>query len=207
MSTFRNPVGPQSARVYWRRRLVVGLGLLAVLIVIVLIVTRLNSEAPAQTPPTNPSNSVSPGPSATSDSTNAAAGEECDPAKITIDPITDADSYEAGQNPLLSFTVKSSMTVPCTLSAGSDVQEFRITSGDELIWSSSDCQTDPQPAVITLQPGVPKGSATIPWDRTRSSTDTCDTTREPVVAGGASYHLEVSIGDVDSKTTKQFLLN
>jgi len=208
MSTFRNPVGPQPSRVYWRRRLVVGLGLFAVILVIVLIVSQLNK--PATTTPTDTTTSAKPTPTATATggaTDDAAAGEPCDPAKITIDPITDAESYDAGVNPLLSFTVKSTMTVACTLSVGSDVQEFRITSGDELIWISQDCQTDPQPAVITLKPGVPAGSATIPWDRTRSSVDTCDTAREQVIAGGASYHLEVSVGDIASKTTKQFLLN
>lgn len=203
MSTFRNPVGPQPSRVYWRRRLIVGLGLLAVIVVIVLIVTRLNSGTPtatSTTPPPSASNSSTPNPTET-------AGGECDPTKITVDPITDADSYDAGQNPQLSFSLKSTMTAPCTFSAGSDVQEFRITSGDELIWSSKDCQTDPVAAVITLAPGVPKASSAIPWDRTRSSTDTCDAAREQVVAGGASYHLEVIVGGVKSATTKQFLLN
>ena len=37
MSTFKHPVGPQPSKVYWRRRLLVGLGILAVIVVIVLI--------------------------------------------------------------------------------------------------------------------------------------------------------------------------
>jgi hypothetical protein len=109
-------------------------------------------------------------------------------------------------NPVLSFALKSTMTVPCTISAGSDVQEFRVTSGDELIWSSKDCQTDEVAATTILMPGVPKAGPSVTWDRTRSSTDTCDTTREPVGADGASYHLEVLVGDFESADTKQFLL-
>ena len=59
---------------------------------------------------------------------------------------------------------------------------------------------------VELKPGVPFPGSSLQWDRTRSSTDTCDVPRESVIAGGASYHLEVSIGDLDSKSTKQFLL-
>lgn len=204
MSTFRNPVGPQPAKVYWRRRLVVLLGLVAVVIVVVLILVQ-----PRGGTPTPVATSPSPSASETGEGdSGAATGDtvECDPAKITIDPITDADSYDPGVNPQLSFTLKSTMTSPCTLAAGSDLQQFRITSGEELIWSSTDCQIDPVAAEIVLQPGVPKQSTPITWDRTRSSVDTCETTREPVVAGGASYHLEVSIGDIESASTKQFLL-
>lgn len=202
MSTFRNPVGPQPAKVYWRRRLVVLLVLLAIVAIVVLIVVQPRGGTPTPT-------GTSPSPSATSTNASGSDGDavECDPAKITIDPITDADSYDPGVNPQLSFTLKSTMTEPCLLAAGSDLQEFRITSGEELIWSSKDCQSDPVAAEIILQPGVPKQSAAITWDRTRSSVDTCDAAREPVVAGGASYHLEVSIGEIESATTKQFLLN
>jgi hypothetical protein len=47
----------------------------------------------------------------------------------------------------------------------------------------------------------------IPWDRTRSSTTTCQTSRPGVTAGGASYHLGVKLGSITSKATAQFLLN
>lgn len=200
MSTFRTPVGPQPPSVYWRRRLVVALGLLAVIVIVVLIIVRPGSGTPAPTP----SGSNGPSPS----SSAAAGGDtaECDPAKVTVTPITDAASYDPGVPVTLSFTLQSSMTEPCLLDAGSDVQVFTVTSGDEVIWTSTDCQTDAVAAQIILKPGVPKEGSSVTWDRTRSSPDTCNTTRDPVVAGGASYHLSVSVGDVESATTKQFLL-
>lgn len=205
MSTFRNPVGPQSSRVYWRRRLVVGLGLLAVIVIIILIVVKPGSGTPTGNPnpgasTSNSSSTPKPG------STNPADALACDPAKVTVEAGTDSTSYDAGVNPVLSFTLKSLMTEPCTLSAGSDVQEFKVTSGDELIWTSKDCQTDPVAATTVLMPGVPKAGPSVTWDRTRSSADTCDTTRTPVVAEGASYHLTVVVGELTSKNDRQFLL-
>jgi hypothetical protein len=182
----------------------VGLGLGALVIVILLIVFRPASGAPAGTE----TNST---PTSTPTATNAAVVDPedaaaCELARVSIMPVTDATEYLAGINPSLSFTLKSTMTVPCVLPVGTDIQEYRITSGDELIWSSKDCQTSPAPAEVVLMPGVPLSPAAITWDRTRSSTDTCETTREPVVAGGASYHLNVAIGEVESTDSKQFLL-
>lgn len=203
MSTFRNPVGPQSSRVYWRRRLLVGLGLVAVIIVIILIIVKPGSGTPAPTPKPGTTNS-SGTPSSTS--TNPADATACDPAKVTVEASTDSTSYDAGVNPALSFTLKSLMTTPCTLAVGTDVQEYKVTSGDELIWTSKDCQTDNVPATIVLQPGVPKAGPAITWDRTRSSTDTCNSTRDPVIAGGASYHLTVVVGGLTSTNDRQFLL-
>lgn len=194
MSTFRNPVGPQPARVYWRRRLVLGLGVIAVVVIIILIIVRPGSG----TPTSSPSNT----PSATSTS---APGDPCDLTKVTIEASTDQTDYAAGVNPVLSFALKSLMTEPCTISAGSDVQEFRVTSGDELIWSSKDCQTDEVAAETILMPGVPKAGPTLTWDRTRS--DTCEGERPQVTAGGASYHLEVIVDGLKSTNNTQFLLN
>ena len=201
MSTFRNPVGPQPAKVYWRRRLVLGLGLLAVIIIVMLIIVKPGSGAPAPTPKPSPSGSASPAP------TNAAGQVECDLTKVTLEATTDANAYDPGVNPVLTFTLKSLMTEPCTIEAGSDLQEFRITSGEELIWSSKDCQTGAVAATAVLKPGIPLQGPSLPWDRTRSSTDTCDAAREQVIAGGASYHLEVIVGDLTSKNNTQFLLN
>lgn len=198
MSTFRTPVGPQPSRVYWRRRLLVGLGLLAVIVVVILIVVRPGSGGTPTTPKPGATNSS---PSATTGATAA-----CDPKKITLDAVTDAGAYDAGVTPQLTFAIKSLALQPCTIQAGTDVQEYKITSGDETIWDSKDCQTGEVPSVVTLQPGVPVSPKSITWDRTRSAKDTCDATREPVVAGGASYHLVVTIGDLVS-SDKQFILN
>ncbi|EAR25779.1 hypothetical protein A20C1_07863 [marine actinobacterium PHSC20C1] len=204
MSTFRNPVGPQSSNVYWRRRLIVGLGLLAVLAIILLIVfgpkasTDPNTSSPSETSATE---------SNTPAATDSTGSTICDPAKLTLEAITDASSYAAGENPQLSFSLKSTMTEPCVIEAGSDIQEFVITSGSDEIWNSKHCQTGGEAGTVVLQPGVPVQSSSIEWDRTRSATDTCESDRPIVTADGASYHLAVSVGDIAAESTKQFLLN
>ncbi len=202
MSTFRNPVGPQPASVYWKRRLILGLGLLAVVVIILLIVFRPGSggDTPANvhtsSPPKTPSDT----------STNVADATACKPADIVLTPITDSDGYNAEVNPLISMSIENKGTEPCSINAGTDAQEYRITSGPDQIWSSKDCQDGPTPHPIVLAPGVPQSTTPFPWDRTRSSATTCTGERPQVAAGGASYHLTVLLGDITSSGTKQFLL-
>lgn len=201
MSTFRNPVGPQSRSVYWRRRLIVGLGLLAVIAIILLIVfgPKASSEPSASTPAGSESSTPA--------ATDSPGSGQCDPAKLTLESITDASNYDEGQKPQLSFSITSTMTEPCSFAAGSDIQKFVITSGTDEIWNSTHCQTDGEARSIVLQPGVSVQSSSIEWDRTRSATDTCDSERPVVTAEGASYHLDVTVGDTVSESSKQFILN
>ena len=200
MSTFKNPVGPQSSKVYWRRRLIVGLGLIAVIVVIILIVTRPGSS-PAKKAAATQTQSASPAASAPKD------GDACAPAKIKLEAIADKASYAAGENPQISMRITNIGTTACTMNLGSTQQELKITSGSETYWDSKDCQTGAVDSTQVLKPGTPLTTAAITWDRTRSSTTTCSASRPPVTAGGASYHLIVKVGDLTTKDTAQFLLN
>ena len=89
------------------------------------------------------------------------------------------------------------------------MQDYEITSGTDKIWSSKDCQTGAVAATTTLQPGVPVKSTPFAWTRTRSNPAACTATNPPqVTAGGASYHLTVTVSGVSSAKadSPQFLL-
>lgn len=199
MSTLRNPVGPQPPSVYWRRRIMVLLGLLAVVVVIVLIVVRPGAgEEPRATPtPTGTPSTEATGP--------ATAEGECNPGVLAIEPVVDADSYQAGQQPQLSVRITNNGSTPCTLTVGADQLVFSIVSGSDPIWTSAHCLTTPA-FEVELQPRDPLSNAPIAWDRTRSSTDTCSSSRPEVVAGGATYRLSVKLGDLESSADAPFLL-
>ncbi|MGI9821909.1 hypothetical protein [Agromyces sp. Marseille-Q5079] len=210
MSTNQAPARRHSPQVYRRRRLVVLLGLLAVVVAVVLIIVRPGGAQgePGATPsPTAPASST---PEATTIPTEATAldGDPCSPEQVTVEPVTDKTVYEAGEQPQLSVTITNTGKNVCVLNAGTAAQVFTVTSGDEPYWTSTDCQSDPVDAEVSLKPGVPVSSAApIIWDRTRSTPDTCDGAREAVPAGGASYHLSVSVDGYESADlTKQFQL-
>jgi hypothetical protein len=209
MSTFKHPVGPQPSKVYWRRRLLVALGVLAVIVVIILIVVRPGSSsgtpvgAPSHTPTTAASDSTSIPTSATT-----ASGQPCKAADVAVQAITDATNYAADQKPKLSVSITNHGATACKINAGTSQQVFTITSGSEVYWKSSDCQTEKLDAEVLLQPGKTISSQTpIIWDRTRSDAATCSAPRTAVPAAGVSYHLQTSIAGITSDKTKQFVLN
>ena len=199
MSTIRNPVGPQPPSVYWRRRLLVLLGLLAVVAVIVLIVVRPGSGSPG--PTASPTPSETPEPTPTPTVTSAAGGDPCNPDQIAIAAITDSNSYASGVQPMLSMSITNIGAAPCTFDVGTAAQEYIITSGTDRIWSSKDCQTGATANPVILAPGVEQTTTPFPWDRTRSSTTTCDTSRPAAVAGpdGPTYRLQVILGEIESE--------
>ncbi|HRN28622.1 MAG TPA: hypothetical protein PK890_02800, partial [Terrimesophilobacter sp.] len=176
-------------------------GLLAVIVIILLIIFQpgRGDDPAASAPPTEPAETPSSSPDV-----EAAA---CDPLDLLLEPVTDKNSYAAGEQPQISMRVTNESASACAVNLGSTEQEFRITSGSDSIWSSRDCQTGAVDAVRTVEAGASIDLPAIPWDRTRSSTTTCDSTRSPVVAGGASYHLRVYLGDLESEGTQQFILN
>ena len=209
MSTFRTPVGPQSPKVYWRRRLILGVGALAVIVIIVLIIGRLGSGSPNPAATTKSGVSPSVSPSAAPPASAPATAAACVPARIRLLAVANKSTYAATEQPQVSMSITNSGSADCTINLGSTQQEYIITSGSETIWDSKDCQTAPVDAPVTLKPGValPVPTTALAWDRTRSSKTTCDASRPPVTAGGASYHLGVKVGALSSKSTVQFLLN
>jgi hypothetical protein len=208
MSTLKHPVGPQPSSTYWRRRLVVGLGLLAVIIVIILIVVRPGSGGtPAAD--TVPSATTTP-PPAEEETPPAGDATACAEGSVTVVPITDQDSYAAGAQPLLSLSITNNGTTACTFAAGSDVQEYIISSGEERIWSSKDCQSAPVADVRTLEPATTLTTTPFAWGLTRSEPDNpeiCEPGQPTVITGGATYRLGVSVSGVASTEDKSFLLN
>lgn len=207
MSTFRNPVGPQSSGVYWRRRLVVLLGLVAVIVIIALLVVRPGSSAGGEADNTAASSTKD---EAETDEVAATPepveGADCDPSVVKVDAITDKDSYDVGEQPQLSFSITNTSGTACMFNAGTTQQTFQVTSGEEPYWSSKDCETAPVDAPVMLEPNVAQSSPAIAWDRTRSSTTTCEGERPAVTGGGATYNLLVTVGAVTAVAPKSFLL-
>lgn len=153
-------------------------------------------------PVASPADSPSPDPSETPGIV------ACRKSDVEVTAITDADTYPAGKLPQLSIQLTSKSAVDCTLDVGSSTQEFRVTSGKDQWWHSTDCQTDPSSMIVTLKAGTTVRSATpVTWDRTRSSVASCgEKHRARAPGGGASYHVSVSIGGFASVASKQIIL-
>ncbi|MBD8465796.1 hypothetical protein IFU30_05870 [Plantibacter sp. CFBP 8798] len=221
MSSLTNPRGPERPAVYWRRRLIVFGVLLAVIVLVIVLIVRLASgpgtQNTAATPTPTPTATPAPTPapeasttapideSATTDPGSAAA---CTADQIRVEAVVNGTSFAADELPQLSLSVTNTGSAACTMNAGTSQQVFTVSSGEEPYWTSTDCQTGPSDQQVLLEPGKTVSSnPPITWDRTRSAPDTCDQPRDPVPAGGASYHLNTSIGGFASADSAQFLLN
>lgn len=215
MSTIKQPVGRQSSKVYRRRRFVVGLGLLAVLVILFLIIvqpgaSKGDADAP-KTPAADSTESAAPTDAAATipETATAVDGDACDPSAVQVAAITDATNYAADALPQLSLSLTNIGTTDCVINAGNARQVFTVMSGSDVYWTSTDCQTDPIDAQVTLKPGVVMPLATpVAWDRTRSAVDTCEAeTRTAVPAGGASYYLHVTVDGIEAADPALMILN
>lgn len=119
--------------------------------------------------------------------------------------VTDKDAYAAGELPKLSITLSNTSDGPCLINVGTATQTFKISSGTDVWWRSTDCQSESSDQVVQLAAGQTVSSVEpLVWDRTRSSVDTCDSARPSAAAG--YYHLQVSIGGIEAADTKMFQL-
>lgn len=213
---------PPSAAVYRRRRLVVFSALILLIVALAvgiwLVVTQPWANAAQPAPSASPTASESPTPEATTEAPDESASPEptttetaaapCRATDVTVEAVTDADTYQAGELPELSISLTNNGASACTIDVGSATQSFTVTSGDDEWWRSTDCQEDPSSMVVTLEAGQNATSETpVVWDRTRSDVSTCDQENRPhAPGGGASYHVGVSIGGFNSADTTQILL-
>lgn len=203
-------MGPKDRKVYVRRRLMVLMVLLAVIAVVVLIIVRPGSsggvvDANQVEVPKDLVESPAPesdGPDGAGDDAVAS----CSAGQFTVTPATDKGDYAAGELPQLSLSVENTGEEPCSADLGSANLQFVIVSGDDEVWRSADCQENAEHLAVILEPGTPLETEAIPWDRTRSSSETCDISRDPVAAGGASYHLRTAAAGTQGTGTAQFLL-
>lgn len=209
------PTGGLDKSVYRRRRIVVFGGLLIVIALIVLLIMSLSGafagsgardsgsgaqkvDVPADITAQEKQKSA----------TEKKEGEPdaCAQARVMVTAVVDHDSYDPGELPELSLTVENTSEVECIIDLGTAAMTFEVSSGDDIVWRSTDCQTDQTKRQIILVPGKPLETEPIVWDRTRSDPETCDVTRDDVIGEGATYHLRTAVVGTTSKASAQFLL-
>lgn len=142
------------------------------------------------------------------------AGDPCPAGTVFVEAVVGNQagenllSFAAEETPYIWFTLTNTNSVDCLFNAGPKVQYFSILSGEQLIWSSKDCdRTGLEDTNITLKADETIASTPQPWEKVFSSSSGCGADQAPVVTGGASYHLKVEVNGELSKNTQQFVLN
>ncbi|WP_311477384.1 hypothetical protein [uncultured Gulosibacter sp.] len=198
-----------SPAVYRRRRIVALLLLITVIALIWWAISALvghfTRDQSAAAPTTDPAATVAPTEAveqtpapAPSQPEQPAEPQPCRPEDVTVTAATDARSYAPDVLPKLSFSIENTGTSECTFDVGTAAQQFRITSGSDQIWMSTDCQQNPENQQVLLKPGRKFDSPELEWVRERSTPDTCDTQRPAAVGGDAYYHLTVTVNGAES---------
>ena len=183
-----------SAAVYRRRRLAVGL--LAILLLAALIAGGTAIARMIDTGTTTASGAQ--GSIITTSTASPGAGEEatekpggvCED-KVVVSAATDKQDYTAQENPVLTLTVSNKSSQDCQVNLGTAEMEFLITSGDDRIFSSRDCQVEASDNYQTMEPGQTEQAKFI-WERNRTAPE-CDAVTVKPRPG--TYVLVTRLGD------------
>jgi len=184
--------------VYWRRRMSVLVAVLVVVAVVAWACSSSGSgpqraadtrPSPSATPVTDPllaglrtlaqgtvSPTQTPTPSATTKTTAKATpqtrprrpGETCPESELVIGLQGRQEIYAGGTRPNFLVTVVNTGPVMCKADVGPRAMEIRITSGEDRIWSTSDCVSGSGAEIKELKRGVPYVRS-LDWNRHRSS--------------------------------------
>jgi cytoskeletal protein RodZ len=192
-----HPIGTRPPAVYWRRRLVLFLALLA-LVGLTALVLRPGSDkkqaaadtspshsapqstshaAPSSTRPTSKHASTSAKPSATKSQVTPA----CAASALRVAAVVDKPSYRVGEQPMVLLQVTNVGSAACVQNLADSQVELRVYNGESRVWGSHDC---------TIQPGVSDHTlavnqavrVSVVWSGL-SSQPKCAGTRQRVGAG------------------------
>lgn len=194
------PVGPLPASTYWRRRLVLLVGLLALVLVARSCVgdapspQRTGGGSPSPTPSASPSakTSTSPRPSPT-----RAGPVTCPDRVLSLAAAPAQRSYPAGSTMRFTLTVTNTGSAPCRRDLGGGALEVLVYSGADRIWSSDDCGTDKGVSVQTL-PARGSLESSVSWTGQRSAKG-CPTGRPEARPG--TYTVRARVGTLRSPVT------
>jgi len=203
-----HPVGSHSTSVYWRRRLLFGFALVA-LVALAAVTAKVALGGGGKTPVASGTSStvshapVTPRPStsvvsthsssstAASSPPDSAAGsgsavpQPCTASQLTVSATTGKPTYAVGAEPVLSLQVVNTGTAACTQNLADSQIVLTVYNGLSRVWGSHDCEIEPGTDLRTLTVDAPV-LISIVWSE-RSSEPDCAGVRQSVGAG--SYTL------------------
>lgn len=205
----RLTVGPLPAAVYWRRRLVVLVGLAMVGLVVWYACSSpapnvagapLTSSATASagdgsSPATGQSPSVTL-PDAIYQNTCADSDMKVT-ARASATELSPGGRAAGGSQVRFTISIKNSSTRECNRDVGADVQELRLVYGERVIWSSDDCDANTGSDIRSFRPGQEISFTPGAWDGTRTRTgDGVTVECSGVLVEPGVYHLHARLGDI-----------
>ncbi|HVW82036.1 MAG TPA: hypothetical protein VHB69_13975 [Mycobacteriales bacterium] len=162
MSSLLSPVGPQPARVYWVRRLVV-LGVPLILIIIIAVSCSGGSKTPSAS-----ANGAGGSPS-TGSSGSPGGVTDCTPADLSATISTSEQIYAIGDQPVFTGKLTNVSQRTCRLTTAPSDEVWTVTSGAADWWTtgpSVGCRSSDVATTKMLAPGS-SGTVSITWNGKR----------------------------------------
>lgn len=193
MSSLLHPVGPEPASVYWRRRIIVIVAVLAVIGVLWALLSRGGSDQPSAdsagpTPlPTLTTESPSASPSAT------ATGAPCLDSDIEVTVAADQQSFPLGGPVEFVMKIANNGPTACVRDVGPQANTFTVTSGGFDVWDSDSCSEPGD----SQEEEIPAGEAFAvkgTWDATVTANGCNNATQ----AQAGAYQVVASNGEASS---------
>ncbi len=208
MTTVTRPRGPLPARVYWTRRLI----LVVVLLALVFGVARLlgggggagngpsaqpvgaevsatgtpatttvspSGTATPTTVPANPGGTASAHPTVLASPTGT-----CSNADIVATPTLAGDQAYAGRPVVFSMVLTTRTSAACSWTVSPDTLAVKVTSGSDRVWSTQECTGAVPKQVVVVRKDVPT-TVKVAWNGQRSD---ADCTRSTAWAEPGTYH-------------------
>jgi hypothetical protein len=203
------PVGPESPIVYWVRRAVVLLAIVALLLGLRWVLFGRGSSSADAAPSTSPTAQPSTAHPTSGSSTKpaqpsaGASAVQCADSDISVTVSTDSASYPVGSTPKLHLKIENTSGVACYRDIGAGANELKISSGGYHVWSSDDCNAGGAPMVTLMQP-TQSYSVTVTWPGVLSAKG-CPA-NQPLAKPGL-YDLVGRNGTVDSPSAAFALTN
>ncbi len=190
-----HPVGPEPASVYWRRRIIVVIGILIVLGLLWWLISLSGGSAPTSSASPSPLPTLTSAAPGTSASPSASvSGAPCADTDIEVTVTTEQQAYSVGGPVEFVMKISNTGTVPCVRDVGTIANTFVVTSGGFDVWNSDACSSSEE----AQEEEIPAGEAFAvkgTWDGTVTANG-CDNAT-PAEAG--AYQVEASNGDVVSE--------
>jgi len=191
VASLLDPVGPLGRGVYWRRRLV----LIGVVVVVLLLLAKACSggggdaaatshPSTGNSPHSTPTSSTHASSTAHASSTPSAAAKpvgDCKDSDIAVTATPAKKNYPAGSSVSITYVVATKNGVRCKRDVGQAADEVRVTSGQNIVWSSDFCNPGGKKDVRTIGPND-SFSVVVDWNG-NVTTSACPTDQLPAPAG------------------------
>jgi hypothetical protein len=179
MSSLLTPVGPQPARVYWLRRLLV----LAIPVVLIAVGAKACSGSGSPSSPTAGRGSTPP--------SSSSSSSACAPGELSATLATSQTVYQLGQTPVFTATLTNISSTTCILATSTANENWTVTSGAAMYWTTQGCPRPTATATKSLAPSASR-QLSITWNGYRLYPG-C--TRGPAATPG-TFHLHATLDGV-----------